>query len=362
MSGLARIYLDHNATTRMVPEARAAMAPFLDGAFGNPSSIHAEGRAAREAIERARDEVARLVGGAAEEIVFTSGGTEADNLAIAIGGGAVLTSPLEHPAVLGAAPGARKLRVTPLGEIDLDAGLEDSFEGAKLVSVAWANHELGNLFPVRELAERAHAAGALFHSDAVQAAGKLSLTIDGIDLLSVSAHKIGGPKGVGALWVRRGVELPRLFAGGHQERERRPGTENVAGIVGFGAAARRARELKHVGEVRRLRDRLEAGARALGARVNGSTERVCNTLNVAWPGVPGELLVAALDLEGVSASTGAACTSGSVAPSPVLLALGQTRQEAACAVRFSLGPDNSEAEIDRVLALLPELVERIRRA
>jgi cysteine desulfurase len=359
MSGLARIYLDHNATTRMVPEARAAMAQFLDGEFGNPSSIHAEGRAAREAIERARDEVARLVGGAAEEIVFTSGGTEADNLALkAVEPEAVVTSPLEHPAVLGASPRARRLRVTSDGELDA----ADSCAGAKLVSVAWANHELGNLFPVREWAERAHAAGALFHSDAVQAAGKLPLTVEGIDLLSVSAHKIGGPKGVGALWVRRGVTLPSLLAGGHQERERRPGTENVAGIVGFGAAARRARALVHVGEVGRLRDRLEVGARALGARVNGSTARVCNTLNLAFPGVPGELLVAALDLEGVAASTGAACTSGSVAPSPVLLALGQSREQAACAVRFSLGPDNTEAEIDRVLALLPELVERIRRA
>ncbi len=376
---MARIYFDHNATTRISPEVREAMAPWLDPegelSFGNPSSIHAEGRAARQAVEQARDEVARLVGGVAEEIVFTSGGTEADNLAVrgvvCDGRQRVVTSRLEHPAVLGAAA-ARGGEVTFVdvrddGSIDSDGGALERALGpdVALVTLQLANHEIGNVYPVADFAARAHAQGALVHCDAVQAAGKIAIDVRalGVDLLTVSAHKIRGPKGVGALWLRRGVEPQPLTAGGHQERERRPGTENVAAIVGFGAAARRARELTGVDELGRLRDRLEAGALALGARRNGqASARVCNTSNLAWQDVPGELLVAALDLAGVAASTGAACTSGSVAPSPVMLALGQSRAQAACAVRFSLGADNSEAEVDRVLSLLPSLLERIRGA
>jgi cysteine desulfurase len=362
---MMRIYFDHNATTPLCSEAKAAMLQILDGEFGNPSSIHAEGRRARQLLELARDEVARLLGGLAEEIVFTSGGTEADNLALR--SDQIVTSPLEHPAVLGSARGASLVRVEADGSIsDLQVP-----PGTSLVSLAWANHEIGNLYPVREFAEKAHSAGAIFHSDAVQAAGKVPLSVEGLDLLSISAHKIGGPKGVGALWVRRGLELPALLSGGHQERERRPGTENIAGIVGFGAAARRARErldreqssfAGHVWEIASLRDRLQVGVVKLGARVNGGANRVGNTLNCAWDGVPGELLVAALDLAGVAASTGAACTSGSVQPSPVLLGLGQPKQQATEGVRFSLGAANSIEEVDRVLEILPELISRIRSA
>jgi cysteine desulfurase len=365
-----RIYFDHNATTRLLPEARAKMAPYLDGEFGNPSSIHAEGRAARQAVELARDQVARLVGGLAEEVVFTSGGTEADNLAVraalARGRRRVVTSRLEHPAVLASVQslGLEVGFVEAGADGTIAVGALESLLGPEvgLVTLALANHELGNIYPVAEFAARARAHGALFHTDAVQAAGKLPLSVAGVDLLSISSHKIGGPKGAGALWLRRGLSLPPLLVGGHQERERRPGTENVAALVGFGEAARVARELANVGEVRRLRDRLEAGARALGARVNGAGERVGNTVNLAWEGVPGDLLVAALDLNGVAASTGAACTSGSVEPSPVVRALGQSRAQAACAVRFSLGAGNRDDEVDRVLALLPELLARIRAA
>jgi cysteine desulfurase len=350
MSGVSRIYFDHNATTPLCSAARQAMLRVLDEELGNPSSIHREGRRARQAVEEARDEVARLVGGAAEEIVFTSGGTEADQLALRALGPEVVTSPVEHPAALG----ERVLRVLADGTID-PASIPDG----RPLSIQLANHELGNIFPIASL-KRA----ALFHCDAVQAAGKVTIDVRalGVDLLSISGHKIGGPKGVGALWVRRGVDLPPLFRGGHQERERRPGTENVAGIVGFGAAAKEARALAQVDAVRALRDRLEAGALALGARRNGADLRVGNTTNLAWEGVPGELLVAALDLEGVAASTGAACTSGSVQPSPVLRALGQSPERAREAVRFSLGSTNSAAEVARVLALLPSLIARIRSA
>jgi cysteine desulfurase len=351
---MSRIYFDHNATTVLSPAARRAMMQILDGEFGNPSSIHREGRRARALVEAAREEVARLVGGLAEEIVFTSGGTEADNLALTLLGPGVVTSLLEHPAVLGAAQAPEFVPVAADGTLgEVPAG--------RPLSLQLANHEIGNLHPIAEIAARK--GGVLFHSDAVQAVGKIAVDVQalGVDLLSISAHKIGGPKGVGALWVRRGVELRPLLRGGHQERERRPGTENVAGIVGFGAAAREARALDNR-EVERLRDRLEAGAMRLGARRNGSARRVGNTTNLAWEGVPGDLLVEALDLEGVSASTGAACTSGSVQPSPVLRALGQTKEQAREGVRFSLGAGNSEAEVDRVLALLPALIQRIRTA
>jgi cysteine desulfurase len=384
MSSMSRIYLDHNATTRVCAEARQAMARFLDGDFGNPSSIHAEGRVARQAVEAARDEVAALLHARGEEILFTSGGTEGDNLAIRGAAQAarardprrtrVVTSPLEHPAV-GASVAELRARGFGVSHVAVDAA--GAFDPAALeavlgddvalVTLALANHELGTLYPIAELAARAHAHGALVHTDAVQAAGKTLIDVGalGVDLATVSSHKLYGPKGVGALYVRRGVVLPPLVVGGHQERERRPGTENVAGVVGFGAAARRARAacVSEAVEVARLRDRLEAGALALGARRNGPVAgRVGNTANLAWHGADGQLVVMSLDLAGVAASTGAACTSGSVEPSPVLLALGQSRADAASAVRFSLGRDNTQVEIDRVLALLPKIIERVRRA
>jgi len=384
---MSSIYLDHNATTRVDPEVRRAMLRFLDEEFGNPSSIHAAGRAARDAIEQARREVARLCGGRADEIVFTSGGTEGDNLAVRGAARAartadarrtrIVSSPLEHPAVAGALASlagegfaVTLLPVDAAGRIDPDELARALGDDVALVSLQLANHELGNLYPIAELASRARSAGAWFHTDAVQAAGKIPLQLAtlGVDVATISAHKLHGPKGVGAIYLREGRVLSPHTVGGHQERERRPGTENVPGVVGFGVAARLAVDggLARSAEISSLRDRLEAGARALGARVHGDlsspASRVGNTSNLAWDGVEGELLVENLDLEGIAASTGAACTSGSLEPSPVILALGQARGRAREAVRFSLGRDNTASEIDRVLALLPSLLMRIRAA
>jgi cysteine desulfurase len=368
-----RSYFDHNATTPLCPQARAALLAWLDEP-GNPSSLHAEGRRAREAVERARDAVTALVGGRREELVFTSGGTEADNLAVrglarlaheaAPRRIEVVLSSIEHPAVAEAAAGlcargfvVRQAHVDGDGRIDLDQLASIIGEATALVAVQLANHEVGTIQEVRAIAALAHDVGAYVHTDAVQAAGKIAVDARafGVDTLALSGHKIGGPKGVGALWVRDGIDLPSGLRGGHQERERRPGTENVLGIIGFGAAARAVESPSPA-----LRDRFEAGAVALGARVHGAgAPRVPNTSNVAFAGVDGELLMEALDLEGVAVSTGAACSSGTREPSPVIRALGY---DAAEAVRFSFGRGNSADEIDRALALLPSLLARIRQA
>jgi cysteine desulfurase len=368
-----RIDLDHNATTRVDPRVASAMVAALGEAYGNPSSIHEEGRRSRDLVERARAEVAALIGASPPEIVFTSGGTEADVLGI-VGGaraagrrGRVVTSPLEHPAARGACA-ALAAEGWEVVEVPVDAAGRiapgDIPEGAALASFALANHELGNLYDVPAFARQ----GMLLHCDAVQAVGKLPVDVRalGADLVAISAHKIHGPKGVGALWVRRGVDLGPLHAAGHQERGLRPGTENVAGIAGFGEAARIARLEGPASwaRVAALRDRLEdAALRIPGARVHGDrARRVVNTTNLAFTGVPGDVLVQALDLEGVSASTGAACTSGTVEPSPVVRALGAPKEAAREAVRFSLGRDSTEEEIGRVAEMLPRLVARIRAA
>jgi cysteine desulfurase len=382
---MTHIYLDHNATTRLHPDALEAMTPFLSERYGNPSSIHAAGRAARDAVERAREEVAALVGGSREEVVFTSGGTEGDNLAVRGLAEAtraaepervrVIASPLEHPAVRASVAALGRggfeiveLRVDAAGRIDPDELVRLLQVPTALVTIQLANHELGNVNPVATLAAHARTAGARFHTDAVQAAGKLPIDVAalGVDALTLSAHKLYGPKGAGAVWLRRGLDAAPLIVGGHQERERRPGTENVAALVGFGVAARLARAHGPAwsAHVAALRDRLEAGARAIGgATVNGDPDaRVANTSNLAFDDAEGELVVMNLDLAGVCASTGAACTSGSLEPSPVLLALGQSRARAATAVRFSLGRDNTSGEIDTVIALLREIVPRVRAA
>ncbi len=378
-----RIDFDHNATTRLDARVASAMRVALEEAHGNPSSVHADGRRARDLVERARAEVARLLNGAASGVVFTSGGTEADVLGVVGGARAaraagrparVVSSPLEHPAVAGAlaalAADGFEVVLVPVdasGRVD-GADVERALApGAALASFALANHELGNVYDIATFAAAARRAGALVHVDAVQAAGKLAVDVGALDadLVAISAHKLHGPKGVGALWVRPGVALAPLFGGGHQEKGLRPGTENVVGVVGLGEAARLARTEGPADAARviGLRDRLEAGVRALGAHVNGDPDaRVGNTANVAFEGVSGEVLVIALDLDGVSASTGAACTSGSVEPSPVLLALGQSRARAGEAVRLSLGRDNRGEDVDRVLELLPLLVARIRAA
>jgi len=380
------IYLDHNATTPLLPQARMAMAEALEGTWGNPSSVHAAGRAARDLVESARRDVALLLGALPEEIVFTSGGTEGDNLAIRglalagrrrRGGGPahVVASPLEHPAVQGAldelaAQGftVTRLPVGPHGEIavaDVGAALRDD---TVVVSLALANHEIGNVYDVRAFAAAAHAAGALFHTDAVQAAGRMAIDVHalGADAATISAHKLGGPKGAGALYVRRGVDLDPLICGGHQERERRAGTENVPGIAGFGAACRLTREELPIRSPRlaALRDRLERRLLAIaGARLHGAvTGRVPGTINVSFDGAEGQLVMVGLDLEGVCVSTGAACASGTLAPSPVLLAMGVSPTVAREAVRFSVGRGNGEDEVERAAALVERVVARVRAA
>ena len=386
------IYLDHNATSPLLPEVRAAMAEALETAWGNPSSVHRYGRQARALVETARAEVAALLGADREEIVFTSGGTEGDHLCIrglaraAVTGGRgrhLVVSPLEHPAVAGAVAALRGegFEVSPLPVTDsgrlADGALAASLRSdTALVSVALVNHELGNLYPVEELAAEARAAGALFHSDAVQAAGKQELDVRrlGVDALTLSGHKLGGPKGVGAVFIRRGLTLAPLMEGGHQEKERRAGTENVPGIVGLGVACRRAREElpARSQRFRELGARLQAHLLAIpGSRLHGEGQgqgqgqgqgRSGGTINVGFAGAPGELVVIGLDLEGVAVSSGAACSSGTQAPSAVLLALGMPPARAREAVRFSLGPSSTEAEVDRAAALTALVVGRVRAA
>jgi tRNA (5-methylaminomethyl-2-thiouridylate)-methyltransferase len=377
------IYLDHNATTPPAPEVLDAMAAALRELPGNPSSPHGPGRAARAAIERARAEVAALVGATAEELVFTSGGTEGNELAIrgllrarrAARGGTgrphVVASPLEHPSVLGALAAAdvelTLLPVASAGTIDPQALRAALRPDTALVTLALANHELGNVYDLATLAEIAHRAGALFHADAVQAAGKIPVDVGllGVDALTISAHKLHGPKGVGAIFLRRGAPFDPAGRGGHQERERRAGTENVAGIVGFGVAARlAATELSSEGaRIAALRDRLEARLLAIpdSRRHGDPAGGLPGTLNIGFAGAPGQLVAAALDLEGVAVSTGAACTSGSLDPSPVLLALGLSLQEASSALRFGLGRGTTLEEIDCAAALVGEIVARVRR-
>lgn len=371
MSTQRRIYLDFNATTPLEEAARKAMAEAM-AEIGNPSSVHAEGRRARDRVERARGQVATLFGRPRDQVVFTSGGTEANAMgilalgAVAVRAGkphTVYVAPIEHPSLLGAVAElarrgfvVRKLAMTPNGEIrrpdDNDVGV---------LAIGAVNHELGTRQDTGDLIAWAHAASALVHIDAVQAAGKLALgELGRAHSVAISAHKIGGPQGAGALAIASDEGLP-IVDGGHQERGRRPGTENLLGIVGFGAAAA-AIDLAAWPRVAGLGERLEAGLRAIdGVRIHGDgAARVGGTVNAGFTGALGESIVMALDLEGVAVSTGAACTSGSVQPSPVLVGLGMTADRAREAVRFSLGRSTTETEIDAVLARLPAIVERAR--
>jgi cysteine desulfurase len=342
----------------------------LEGPWGNPSSIHREGRAARDLLEGARRQVAALVGGDPDEIVFTSGGTEADWLGISglqqLAGGPVACAAIEHPAALGPAADAIPIEVDADGRIDVAAVEAACRAGARVVVVGMANHELGTLQDVAELVAVAHEHKARVHCDAVQAAGKVPIDARSleVDTLAISSHKIYGPKGTGALWIRRDVDLPPLVEAGHQERGRRPGTENLLGAVGFGAAAEVAERvgLVQAPEVARLTARLEAGLVDIpGARIHGAgAVRVGNTINVGFEGALGEVVVAALDLEGIACSTGAACTSGTVKASAVLLAVGLDEDRAKEAIRFSLGRQNSEDEVKALLELLPSIIARAR--
>ena len=374
------IYLDHNATTPLDPEVRGAMEAAA-GVYGNPSSVHAEGQKARRVVEEARDEVARLVGARTEEIVLTSGGTEANALAI-LGSasgrkGRVVVSGAEHPSVRDAAArlaadGSGNFEVVtvdpdPTGALDADRVLAAAGPGTVLVSVMAASNEYGGLFPIPRLGEALRRRGILLHTDAVQTAGRLPIDVESwaVDLLSVSAHKFHGPKGAGALYVRRGVAIAPHTPGGGQERRLRAGTENTMSIAGFGVAARLAarRAVSEAAGMAELRDRLERGilGGVEGTRVIGAAApRLPNTSAILFEGVSGEALLIRLDLEGVAVSVGSACSSGTLAPSSALLSLGLSREQARSVVRFSLGRETTAEEIARAVEIVRASVGDVR--
>ncbi len=364
------IYLDHNATTPLLPEVGAAIA---QAPFGNPSSLHGFGQEAKRALDRARTQVARFAGVEPDEVLFTSGGTEADNLALQAAHPfrRLVVSAVEHSAIRepAAALEASGLAVATLpvdgeGKVEVEALAPLLKAGPALVSVQAANHEVGTLQPLADLAACCRDHDSLLHTDAVQAAGRLPLQALGADLLSLSAHKLGGPMGVGALIVRRGIPLEPLLRGGPQEYRLRAGTENLPGIVGFGVACELARERLEARTLhtRRLRDRLEAELQEAfpGLRRNGPTAlRLPNTLSLTFPGLASDELQAALDLEGIAVSTGAACASEARKPSPILLAMGRSAAEARATLRFSLGETTTEDDLTRTREALQVVLARM---
>ena len=378
---MRRAYLDYNATTPVDPAVLPAMLPYFCEDFGNPSSIHSFGQKTRAAIEHARESVAALIGARPAEVIFTSGGTESDNTAIfgvvaASAGSAkhVITTTIEHHAVLHACQALEQQGVavtyTPVNREGLvDPG---DIRGAirpetVLITVMHANNELGTVEPLEEIGRIAAEADVYFHTDAVQSAGKVPIAVDrlGADLLSISGHKLYAPKGVGALYIRKGTRLKPLLFGGQHQRGHRPGTENVAGNVGLGKASELARASLTSDALRisALRDRLEEGIleRVPQSRVNGSrTARTPNTTNILIPFVEGEALVIALDLRGVACSTGAACSSGAIEPSHVLTAIGLAPEEARASLRFSLGRHTTADDVDLALSVIPGAVEHLR--
>lgn len=380
---MSTTYLDYNATTPVRPEVIEAMLPYLRTHFGNPSSVHRAGRRAKQGLEEAREQVAALIRARAAEVVFTSGGTESNNLAL---WGAVraverrekhiVTTAVEHSSVLETVRSlaGQGCAVTVL-PVDGDGRVhaEDLFAALRpetaLVSIGLANNEIGTIQPIPLFSRVLRERGILFHVDAVQGAGKLPLDVNalGADLLSLSAHKLYGPKGIGALYIRKGTPFAPLFRGGTQERERRPGTENVAAAVGFGVAATlAARELEaSAAHCLRLTAKLWQGVqeRIPGVFLNGPEhDRLPNTLNVGFVGAPGEGLMMGLDLAGIAVSTGSACAAGALEPSHVLLALGRDPRAAKSAIRFSVGKETTEQDVEYVLAVLPQIVERVRTA
>ena len=375
---MLRIYLDNNATTPVLPEVLEAMRPYFGERFGNASSIHHHGQETRAAVERARDAVARLLGCRVAEVVFTSGGTEGDNLAIVgltSAGDHVVTSSIEHHAVLLTCKHLEEngcevtyVPVDGRGLVDPDDVRRALRSNTKLISIMMANNETGVLQPVEEIGKIAVEADVYFHTDAVQAAGKVPIDVKRIacDALSISGHKMHAPQGVGALYVRRGTHLQPLFFGGRHERSRRAGTENVPGIVGLGKAAELAMQgFEHSDDKKMstLRDRLQRGilAQAEEAGVNGEgAPRVPNTSNIYFDHIEGEAMVISLDLKGLAVSTGAACSSGAIEPSHVLVAMGLRADRARASIRFSLGKQSTEEEVDIALALVPETVARLR--
>jgi cysteine desulfurase len=377
-----RAYFDHNATTPLDPAAAEVMGRVLREHFGNASSVHRFGQEAKAILDEARSSIATLIGAEPSELVFTSGGTEADNLALRgaaealepTGRRHLIATAIEHEAVLVTvrALARRGWRLTLLpvdatGSVRpeaLEAALTDD---TAIVSVMHANNEIGTIQPVAELARLAKARGAVFHSDAVQSVGKVPVDVRalGVDLLALSAHKFGGPKGAGALWIRRGIRVAPILTGGKHERVRRAGTENVPAVAGFGVVATSAARkiAEDMPRVAALRDRLESEilARVPGTAVNGEREpRVPNTTNISFDRVEAESLLIALDLEGIAVSTGAACSSGTLEPSHVLRAMGLPAHRTQNSIRFSLGAENTDAEVDYLLGKLPGAVEKLR--
>ena len=378
---MRRIYLDHAATTPTHPEVVKAMLPYFADAFGNPSSIYSYGQEAKGAVEEARTKAAELIGARSEEIIFTSGGTEADNFALKgvayaneHKGNHIITTAIEHHAVLEACKflGRRGFKITYLpvdeyGLVDPDDVKKAITDKTLLISVIHANNEVGTIEPVTAIGEIAREAGVYFHSDAVQTVGHIPVNVAElkVDLLSISAHKFYGPKGIGALYVRKGTRLVSLMHGGGQEKRRRAGTENVPAIVGLGKAVELAgQEMgKEAERQAYLRDKLIKGLmeKIDHIRVNGHlTRRLPNNVNVSADFVEGESLLLSLDLEGICASTGSACGSASLEPSHVLLALGIPAEQAHGSLRFTLGRENTETDVERVLEVLPGIVARLR--
>jgi cysteine desulfurase len=376
---MRRVYLDNNATTPVLPEVMEAMRPYFGEHFGNASSIHHHGQETRAAVERARESVATLLSCRASEIVFTSGGTEADNLAIfglAQAGEHVITSTIEHHAVLNA---CKHLAATgcEVSYVPVDGrGVGDPADvkrairpNTKLITIMFANNETGVVQPVAEIGKIAAEADIYFHTDAVQAAGKIPIDVNkiGCDLLTISGHKLHGPQGIGALYVRKGTQIEPMLYGGSHERSRRAGTENVPGIVGLGKAAELAaagfeRDESNSQKMAAMRDRLERELLEIEATgLNGTgAPRVPNTTNIYFDGIEGEALVIALDLKGLAVSTGAACSSGAIEASHVLTAMGMRSDRAKASIRFSLGKQTIPEDVDYALSLIPETVARLR--
>jgi cysteine desulfurase len=378
---MRKIYLDHNATTPVHPEVLEVMLPYLKEKFGNPSSIHGFGREAKVALEEAREKVAGLLGASSNEIFFTSGGTESDNLAVKgtafanrKKGFHIITSKIEHHAILESCKFLEKegfevtyLPVNSQGLVDPDDLKKTIRDETTLVSIMYANNEVGTIQPIEELSKISNEKGIHFHTDAVQALGKIPVNLQksNVDMLSISSHKIYGPKGVGAIFIRKGVRITPWSHGGHHERSRRAGTENIPGIVGFAKALELVvKELE--GQNKHLRSLTEAFYKKLVDTIpdvilNGDLERrIPNTLNLSFKGVEGESIILSLDLKGVAVASGSACTSGTLEPSHVLSAMGIDPAIAQGAIRFSFGRDNTMEDVEYVASLLPEIVERLR--